>query len=84
MTDRADCGQVRPDLAVGDLFTCWHETLPVFLRHRMACIGCPMALFETLEGAARVYGLDLPTFLQELQLVISSQAGSTTGDPHIT
>ncbi len=39
----------------------------VFLRRRMACPGCAMAPFETLEEVARVYRVPLETFLQELR-----------------
>jgi hybrid cluster-associated redox disulfide protein len=57
---------------VADVLHCWRETIPVFLRHQMACIGCPMARFETLEGAAAVYELELEPFLEELQQIIRS------------
>ncbi|MCL6499569.1 MAG: DUF1858 domain-containing protein [Firmicutes bacterium] len=39
----------------------------VFLRRRMACPGCAMAPFETLEEVARVYRVPLETFLRELK-----------------
>jgi len=32
----------------------------------MACVGCPMAAFETLVEAAQVYGLTPEAVLQEL------------------
>lgn len=40
----------------------------VFLAHRMACVGCSLAKFDTLGDAARVYGLPLDAFLQELAI----------------
>jgi hybrid cluster-associated redox disulfide protein len=67
-----DCSCLRNQLTIAQVLACWHETIPVFLRHRMACIGCPMSTFETLEGAAAVYGLDLEAFLNELQAAIPS------------
>ena len=39
----------------------------VFLRRRMACPGCALAPFETLEEVARVYRVPLETFLRELK-----------------
>ncbi len=38
----------------------------VFLRHRMACPGCAMAPFETLEEVCRIYRVPVEAFLQEL------------------
>ena len=29
----------------------------VFLRRRMACVGCGMSRFDTLGEAARIYGV---------------------------
>lgn len=67
------CKQVHSKLNVTDVVNCWQETIPVFLRHRMACIGCPMSSFETVAGAATVYGLNLTAFLQELQDAIPAK-----------
>ncbi len=38
----------------------------VFLSHGMACVGCPMARFETVEEAARAYGFDPLAFAAAL------------------
>jgi hybrid cluster-associated redox disulfide protein len=35
-------------------------------RHGMACVGCPMARFETLGEAAAAYRLDGPAMLREI------------------
>lgn len=64
------CTRLTADLSVADLFKCFPETVPVFLRHRMACVGCALMSFESLAGAAAVYGLNLDSFLRELQQVI--------------
>lgn len=29
-----------PDLPLADLMTRWPQTIPVFIRHRMLCVGC--------------------------------------------
>lgn len=39
----------------------------VFQRHRMACVGCAMAPFDTVAEAAAVYGLPLGALLAELE-----------------
>ena len=53
----------------------WPQTIPVFLRHRMACIGCAMAPFETLADVAAIYSLPLSRFLNELQQTIQPMEG---------
>ena len=53
-------------LTVDQVLARWPQTLPVFLRHQMACAGCVMALFETVAEAAAIYHLELPRFLSAL------------------
>jgi len=61
---------------VAETFTRSPETAPVFHRFGMACVGCTMAPFETLEEAASAYGLDVQTLLSELIRILARPAGS--------
>jgi len=58
------------ELTVASVLARWPQTIPIFLRHRMACVGCPIAPFETLTDVTAIYGLDLSRFLEELELLI--------------
>ena len=62
-------------LVVADVLSRWPQTVPVFLRHHMICVGCAMSRFETLEEIAVIYRLDLNGFLGELRQVIAPGAG---------
>jgi hybrid cluster-associated redox disulfide protein len=42
------------------------ETADVFLRHGMACIGCPMAMSETIEQGCLAHGIDPDKLAAEL------------------
>jgi hybrid cluster-associated redox disulfide protein len=59
--------QFEMQMSVADLMRNWPQTIPVFLKHNMACVGCSMSAFETLKDAARIYGIALDTFMGELQ-----------------
>lgn len=61
---------LTPDATVAHVLRRWPTTIPVFIRHRMACVGCSMSAFETLKDAASIYGLDLAEFLNELNRAI--------------
>ncbi len=52
------------------------RTAHVFLKHRMACVGCTIAPFETLAVAAGVYRIAIDELLAELAAV--SSAGGTS------
>ena len=44
----------------------WPGTVAVFLRHRMACVGCPMSWFDTLTDASAEYAVPLAALIEEL------------------
>jgi hybrid cluster-associated redox disulfide protein len=64
-------------MTVSDLFEEWPQAIPVFIRHRMGCVGCSMSCFETLHDAAVIYGLSPENFLNEIHISITTGA-----DPH--
>ncbi len=64
--------QITPNLMVADVLARWPEVIPVFIHHRLACVGCSMAPFETLGDAMRIYGLEAEPFLTQLEHAIQS------------
>ncbi|APG49184.1 DUF1858 domain-containing protein [Phaeobacter porticola] len=56
-----------PDLPLADLMTYWPDTIPVFLRHKMLCVGCLISPFHTTVDACAEYSLDEREFLAELR-----------------
>ena len=62
--------QLEPGLTVAEVLARWPQAIPVFLRHRMACVGCAITPFETLAEVATIYKLDLDCFLRELVQII--------------
>lgn len=62
---------------VGDLMRRWPATMGVFLRHRMLCIGCPIARFHTVARACAEHGMEREPFLGELR---AAAAGSRAAD----
>lgn len=58
---------ITPQTNLDRLFEICPQAVPCFLKRRMACVGCSMARFETLEGAAAIYQVDLQALLAEIQ-----------------
>jgi hybrid cluster-associated redox disulfide protein len=63
------------DFAVAEVMERWPETIPIFFRYRMACVGCPIAPFETLADVAAIYGLDRECLVNELRQTIQREPG---------
>jgi len=57
---------LHPEITMADLLAGWPAALPAVARRGMACIGCPMARFETLAEAAEAYGFDPGDLLREV------------------
>ncbi|MCR8828201.1 hypothetical protein [Pseudosulfitobacter koreensis] len=55
------------DLPLSVLMARWPQTIQVFMRHRMLCVGCAFDRFCTVTDVCREYGIDQEIFLQELQ-----------------
>lgn len=48
----------------------WPATIRVVLRHRLLCVGCPVAAFHTMEDAIREHGIDGPRFREDMKEAI--------------
>ena len=54
-------------MTVAQILQIGPQTAHIFLKHRMDCVGCPMAAFETLAEAAGIYGHRVDTLLKDLR-----------------
>lgn len=68
-------------LSVAELLECYPQAARLFLRHRMACVGCDIAAFHTPAEAAVIYGMDAEQFLHELQLLVQAADSTLTEEP---
>lgn len=59
-----------PDLSLDALMTLWPDTIAVFVRHKMLCIGCMVNPFHTVIDACREYELDEMSFRDELHIAV--------------
>jgi hybrid cluster-associated redox disulfide protein len=57
----------RPGDRVAEVMRRWPQTIHVFLRHRMACVGCSFDAFHTVAYAAEEHGVGLARLLRELR-----------------
>jgi hybrid cluster-associated redox disulfide protein len=63
-------------MTVSELLMHYPQTVSVFLRRKMFCVGCPAETFHTVEDVARIYGIALEQFLRELREAINCQGES--------
>jgi hybrid cluster-associated redox disulfide protein len=66
--------------SVESLFERWPGTVQLFLQHQMACPGCHLAGFESLEGALQVYQIKHQPFLDDLHQIVADDGCSDDQD----
>jgi len=49
------------------------ETVPIFEKFGLGCVGCEAALFENIEQGAKVHGIDVETIIKSLNSVIAQR-----------
>ncbi|MCE1254838.1 MAG: DUF1858 domain-containing protein [Anaerolineae bacterium] len=64
---------ITPELLVEELLVQHPQTLPVFLKYRLHCIGCYMAPFDTLQEVCANYQLHRDTFFAELRQALQDK-----------
>ena len=63
-------GKVTKEMSIIDVVQQHPETLEVFQKFGLGCIGCAAARFENLEAGAKVHGIDPEVMVEELNKVI--------------
>lgn len=51
---------------VSDVLNRHPSTMRVFIEHRMACIGCVIAPYHTIEEACAEYNLEVDSIMREM------------------
>jgi hybrid cluster-associated redox disulfide protein len=60
------------EMVVANVLRDWPQTIPVFIEHRLGCLGCAMSDFDTLADVVEIYDLQADRFLNELRDAIES------------
>ncbi len=67
--------KITKDMGIMDIVTAHPETLEIFAKYGMGCIGCAAAHFENLEAGAKVHGIDIDAMVNDMNSVIEKNAG---------
>ena len=57
---------ITEDMNIKEVIEKYPQVVPVFAKYNMGCIGCIAASFEKLSDIAVVHGVDVKTFVKEL------------------
>jgi hybrid cluster-associated redox disulfide protein len=65
---------INRDMTIGDAVQNHPETIEVFLKHGLFCLGCAAARFENIEQGATAHGIDVEALITDLNAAVEAQA----------
>ena len=63
---------ITPASIVEDVMRLRPQTIRVFLRHNMGCVGCSVGPFHTLADASAEHHIDLAQLMREIEHAASA------------
>jgi len=65
---------ITRDMAIGEVVQEHPETIEVFLRHGLFCLGCAAAQFEDIEQGALAHGIEIEPLITDLNAAVAEQS----------
>ena len=65
--------KITEDMNIKEVIDKYPQTVSVFAKYNMGCIGCIAASFEKIKDIAAVHGVDVATFVKDLNEVIQNK-----------
>jgi hybrid cluster-associated redox disulfide protein len=66
--------QITKDMTIEDVVQQFPETIQVFSRYGVGCLGCSAAQYDSIGQGAAIHGLDTDQLLLELNACIAARA----------
>ncbi len=63
-------GKITKEMGLIEIVQNYPETIEIFQKYGLGCIGCAAARFENLEAGAKVHGIDPDKMVEELNAAI--------------
>ena len=61
---------IRKEMTIEEIIQRYPQTIPVFARFGLECVGCQIASYEALEHGAGVHHVDVEQLLKELNSLV--------------
>ena len=57
---------ISAEMTIGDVISKYPDTIPVFFRHGLGCVGYAVARFENIRQGAMAHGIDVDALMKDL------------------
>ena len=65
--------KITKEMPIGEIVQKHPETMPVFGKHGLHCIGCAAAHFENLEQGCMAHGIDADEIVKDLNAALKKK-----------
>ena len=62
---------VTKEMGILDIAQQYPESIEIFAKYGLGCLGCAAARFENLEAGAKVHGVDPEKMVEEMNALIT-------------
>ncbi len=63
---------VTKEMGILDIAQQYPESIEIFAKYGLGCLGCAAARFENLEAGAKVHGFDADAMVAEINELIGA------------
>lgn len=64
---------ITKDNKIEEVVTEYPETMMVFMKHGLHCVGCHVSAFESIEEGAMAHGINVEALVSDLNKVTSKK-----------
>ena len=65
--------KITKSMTISEVISRYPETIPVLMKTGMHCLGCPMAMQESLGEGLSAHGLDADKIIEELNKIVKKK-----------
>jgi len=64
---------ITKEMTIEEVVSQYPETMMVFMRHGLHCVGCHVSAFESIEEGSMAHGIDVDALVEDLNKVVATR-----------
>ena len=64
---------ITKEMSIMEIVSKFPNTVEIFMKHGLHCVGCAAARFENLEQGAIAHGIDVDALVKDLNKAVKTQ-----------
>ncbi|HEY9205845.1 MAG TPA: DUF1858 domain-containing protein [Candidatus Methanoperedens sp.] len=62
---------ITKEMTIEEVVSQYPETMMVFMKHGLHCVGCHVSAFESIEEGSMAHGINTDALVEDLNKVVS-------------